>query len=103
LKIDSNTEHYKTPIGFLYNSKDRFSDSEFIDDFVDYFQNNRISFDEISKLWDQYCLHKDKFVKIADDKNEANGVFKTIGQTGEAIIENDGLHNIISGSLFILE
>uniref|UniRef100_UPI0035658D9C biotin--[acetyl-CoA-carboxylase] ligase n=1 Tax=Halobacteriovorax sp. TaxID=2020862 RepID=UPI0035658D9C len=64
--------------------------------------NNRLTSEETISAWNTHCSHLGQNVEIRDDKNVDKGIFKGIGQNGEALIESKGLiKKIYSGSLFL--
>ncbi len=64
--------------------------------------NNRLTKEETIETWNTYCVHMDQSVEIRDSNNIQTGIFKGIGETGEALLENKGLiTKVYSGSLFL--
>lgn len=69
-----------------------------------YILNNRISAEEIKSSWIKSCCHHNLNVKIADDKNQSEGLFTGLGTNGEALIKSrDEELKVVSGSLWILD
>jgi len=82
------------PDEFSYHSKDEaFKIYNFI-------LNNRILYKYIPKMWKEFCIHLNKFVKVTDNQTEIEGEFTDIGEHGEAIVQtNNGVKKFYSGSL----
>lgn len=67
----------------------------------DYILKNRLSKNKIRNVWNDNCIHIEREVKIIDNSSEVIGIFKGIGENGEALLENqEGLKKVISGSLW---
>ena len=56
---------------------------------------------KIIKEWNAYCSHLNKTVQIKDDNNIIQGVFKGLGENGEALIytNENKLKSIFNGTL----
>ena len=64
---------------------------------------NRLSSENIRKVWNEHCFHLGKMVSIADNGKRIDGLFKELGPKGEAVIEQDGqIKTIVTGSLSLL-
>ncbi|WP_127718374.1 biotin--[acetyl-CoA-carboxylase] ligase [Halobacteriovorax sp. HLS] len=69
----------------------------------EYILSNRISSIEVIKKWNDKCAHMNKNVLIKDDTFHLEGVFKGIGSSGEALIEDKGLiQKAYSGSIYLI-
>ena len=69
-----------------------------------YILNKRMNTQEIRSSWIKSCCHYDSKVKIVDDSQEVEGVFKDLGPNGEAILSNgEKEQKIVSGSLWVLD
>ena len=63
---------------------------------------NRMSFENVHRVWADRCVHMDRTVFIVDGGRTIDGRFTGIGSTGEAILEIDGKEqSVATGSLFI--
>ncbi len=62
---------------------------------------NRMSDYEIREDWNNFCAHKEKQVTISDNKLVREGKFHSIGDNGEAIIQDEkgALVKVLTGSL----
>jgi BirA family biotin operon repressor/biotin-[acetyl-CoA-carboxylase] ligase len=57
----------------------------------------------ITNLFNKYCFHINKQVCIFEDGKEQIGIFKGIGNNGEALVEIDStIHSFLSSSLTII-
>ncbi|MBK24017.1 MAG: biotin--[acetyl-CoA-carboxylase] ligase [Halobacteriovorax sp.] len=103
VNIPSKIEGSKFPAGALsidLSSYQNFS-HELPNEIYQYILNNRLSSCDIRSNWTKNCFHLNKKVQIIDGQSSLSGVFKGVGENGEALIENqDGLKKIISGSLW---
>lgn len=67
---------------------------------VQFIKSNRLDEQTVIEEWKKRCLHIDKPVTIINDSNEVSGIFKGIGQWGQAVIEIDKeSREFYSGSL----
>lgn len=66
--------------------------------------NNRIDSElQVKELFNKYCFHQNRRVSIIDNDIEYKGIYRGIGEIGEAIIEIDSdLKKFVSGILSIL-
>lgn len=66
--------------------------------------NNRLAPEILRKKFNEHCYHIDKDVFVFEDGQDHIGVFKGIGENGEALIEiNSKLQKFLSSSLTILD
>jgi BirA family biotin operon repressor/biotin-[acetyl-CoA-carboxylase] ligase len=67
-----------------------------------YLLNNKLSYEEIIKRWNQFCCHINQEVEIIDANKKTFGKFIGIDQNGSAQIDNTlEIKTISSGSLFL--
>ncbi|MFZ4712703.1 MAG: biotin--[acetyl-CoA-carboxylase] ligase [Bacteriovoracaceae bacterium] len=65
-----------------------------------YIIDNRLRADEIINEWNKLCVHQNQLVSFENGKHLAHGFFVGLGQSGEALIEEDGIiRSIFSGGL----
>lgn len=84
---------------FDYSSLDKEASEELYQEFYQYILSNRISSSETISKWNDLCFHLNQKVSI-DRKYE--GIFKGIGENGEALIEKGPeLIKEYSASLFL--
>lgn len=90
-------------------SKDNF-ESQFKEEwplkFYQYLLENRLSNEQIIKLWNQYCCHRDSSISLWENEKEIlNGQFVGIGSMGQAQIlkANGELIDAYSGSVLFNE
>lgn len=64
----------------------------------------KLRLENFTALWSAACIHIDHEVEIVDSEKRVRGIFKGIGQNGEALIQvgEEQLLKVYSGSLFIL-
>lgn len=71
-------------------------------DISQYLLKNRMTAKQILQTWNNYCFHQGKKVLVSDGNNSLSGLFQGITSKGEAIIENNGIHEYATtGSLLI--
>jgi biotin-[acetyl-CoA-carboxylase] ligase BirA-like protein len=105
---------YKTAHDFLFSSSD-LSLSSFHDDYKQalpiqiykYILQNRNKLtnkDDLISQWEQRCYHKGEKVRIVNEVQSVEGIFKGIGPLGQALIETDinqnQIQEMFTGSLF---
>lgn len=65
---------------------------------------NRLSSEEVSNTWRQFCCHYEKKVSLLDGTQTVSGIFKGIGPGGEALIAHKGkIQMFTTGSIVLLE
>ncbi|MFN8369952.1 MAG: biotin--[acetyl-CoA-carboxylase] ligase [Bacteriovoracaceae bacterium] len=89
----------------LYNLDPNYKESLPIE-IYNYVLSNRLSINEIKKMWKEYCIHLDRIVKIVDRNTTHIGKFIGLDDRGEALLEvkKNGtieIERILNGSLFI--
>lgn len=69
-----------------------------------YIEHNRLTDLEISKKWQDYCMHMNGSVEIIDNQQSFFGIFSGIGLNGQAMIlqENAKVMEFYSGSLKVI-
>lgn len=99
----TSTPEYTTPYGFLFDKGFAIDKKEEAKKIYDYILNHRfLKSETILSYWNKHCYHLKKNVKIVDKKNEVNGIFAGVGDSGEAIIEINGIQEFIySGSIIL--
>ncbi|WP_412463080.1 biotin--[acetyl-CoA-carboxylase] ligase [Halobacteriovorax sp. RT-2-6] len=71
-------------------------------DIYNYLLGNRLTEEEIIKQWNDRCYHLNKEVEIIDEDSIIKGIFRGIGNFGEALIETqDKIEKAYTGSLVI--
>ena len=106
-KLKKKTQNYKTPVGYLFEKKKLLDEDHknISKKIYEHILNNRMESQEMIRNWNKLCLHLDKRVKVFNDIDEHVGLFKGVGEIGEAIIEiedNFEIVKLISGHLNIL-
>jgi BirA family biotin operon repressor/biotin-[acetyl-CoA-carboxylase] ligase len=65
-----------------------------------YILDNRINSQRIIEEWNRLCIHKNQLVSFENGEELSHGFFLGIGNSGEALIEENGVtRSIYSGSL----
>lgn len=102
-KTLEKSSHYKFGRSHITdNQVDRTNIEQITQSIYSFIINNRLTSEETINAWNIHCSHLGQNVEIRDDKNVDKGIFKGIGQNGEALIESKGLiKKIYSGSLFL--
>jgi len=92
-KVDVST--YKNPLGFV-ELENLSSDSwkDLPKEIYEFIYKHRINPDEITKIWDGFCIHKNTPVVFAENHHEIKGIFKGVGSKGEALIMNQETQEI---------
>jgi BirA family biotin operon repressor/biotin-[acetyl-CoA-carboxylase] ligase len=73
---------------FEYSSLDLNADEELYKEFYNFVLVNRLSSNEVKEQWSDLCFHLDKNVSI---DNSRIGIFKGVGDNGQALIEIDSI------------
>lgn len=69
---------------------------------VEFIESNRLSSTQILERWNQLCVHLNKEIEIVDD-NKISGIFKGIGENGEALVDIDNkVEKFFTGTLNII-
>ncbi len=71
---------------------------------VEFIQQNRLHQEGIQEKWNDLCIHLNQKVKIGDQSDCKEGIFRGLGPQGEALLEEGGtLTQVISGPLFFVD
>ncbi len=95
---------YDYKAGFIFKNISVIPTKEdFAKNIFKFFKKNRLTKTETILNWNSHCVHLNKTVTIKDGSTEKTGVFKGIGQNGQALITDKGeTFEYYSGSLRIL-
>lgn len=101
-KSKSNSE-YKTGKSHIFDinlSQEEFKNIPKL--FYEFFNNNRMSSEQVISFWNQNCAHLNKEVTIIEDDISLNGIFVGLGENGEALLNsNNQIIKVYNGSLII--
>ncbi len=87
--------------GGIYEDKNTFDKKTLAAEIAEYILSHRIKDREsLQKRWLASCGHLNARVEISEGETHKKGIFKGIGEYGEAIVETDnGLEQFFNGSL----
>jgi BirA family biotin operon repressor/biotin-[acetyl-CoA-carboxylase] ligase len=100
--IDDHSFPY--PVGGVYSSEHKLS-HDFKEklplEIYKHILENRLSDYQIREDWNKFCAHKEKQVTVTDNNIIVSGNFHSIGENGEAIIQDNqgNLKKVLTGSL----
>ncbi len=115
--VTKNDENYIVGIGINFGPDDNIKDKKFGQlesgyalspkeyesipkDIYQYIKSRRLNDSQIITKWNDRCFHLNQNCKIIDDNEILEGLFKGIGQFGEALIEMEGkVEKAYTGSL----
>ena len=94
------TYHFKTKPGSIFKTYQQFDNKELTAKVHQYILAHRLNDQEIKNSWNAACAHLNSEVSIIENDKKTKGIFKGIGQYGEALVQtNDELRSIYTGSL----
>ena len=87
--------------GGVYETSFSIDKKEWAKDLSHFISSNRYeSTEDLIQDWSKSCSHLNREVRIFEASMETKGIFKGLGQYGEAVLENlQGTHHLFNGSL----
>ncbi len=101
-KTAKEAQNFRTPYGFIFDEMFTLNKKEESSKIYEFILKNRLNKKDVINYWNRHCFHLNKQVTLIDSQTEYTGVFKGIGQYGQAILKLDNAtKEFYSGSIIL--